>query len=73
MEKPKHNGTRGRVPLSVINTCLSLAPRVANSAKKRSIPCLASIHYCHIPSVTQVCPHGNLCLSVLCVTSDGAV
>lgn len=54
--------------LSAINTCLSLAPRVANSAKKRSILCLVSINYCHIPSVTQVRPHGNLC-----VISDGAV
>lgn len=59
--------------LSVINTFLSLTQRVANSAKKGSIPCLASINYCQIPSMTQVRSHGNTGISVLCVLSDGAV
>ena len=66
MEKTKHNGTGGGVHLSVINTFWSLASRGDHSAKKRSLPCLVSINYCQIPSVTQVRSHGNMRTSVLC-------
>lgn len=66
MEKTKHKGSRGGVALSVINTFWSLAPRVALSAKKRNLPCLVSINYCQIPSVTKVRSHGNMRISALC-------
>lgn len=62
MEKTKDNGTGGWVHLSVMNTFLSLALRVATSEGEGALR-LASIYYCHIPSVTQVHSQGNICIS----------
>lgn len=73
MEKTKHNGTGGRVQSSLINTFSGDAPKAADSAKKRSISCPASIDYCQISTVMLVHPHQNMRLSVLEVPSDGAV
>lgn len=45
---------------------------MTNSAKKRRAPCLSSINYYQIPSVSQVHSHGSMCTSAVCVLSDGA-
>lgn len=65
----------GGVHLSIINTFLkSLAPTKSGKfcqEKKRSLSCFTN--YYQIPSATQVRSHRNMCISVLCVISYGAV